>query len=208
MLNAIRELGPTLDSRREFIFFDIRKNASTAIQRHALRDRCIVKKDNPEKWERCYRLLRRKDLDKILKFAVIRNPWDRVLSGYSFMVQSRKRWETLSPKGFISEEVCQMNFSEFLQLLYTKGPYWHQDFVPQHNRVYWQNISLVNFLIRFETLAHDWSILRTHLTDIPKHLVVANASNHSAYREHYNSEGKKIVQELYAKDIECFGYDF
>jgi len=35
-----------------------------------------------------------------------------------------------------------------------------------------------------------------------------NTSDHADYREYYDARGRRLVEKLYRRDIELFGYSF
>jgi len=66
---------------------------------------------------------------------------------------------------------------------------------------------LVDFIGRFENYENDVTFILNHLginTEIKK----MNSSKHSLYREIYNNKTRDIVAQLYANDIEMFGYEY
>jgi len=163
-----------------------------------------------------------------VKFAFVRNPWDRLLSWYSMIRQatritwlqarfnSRKRShlrQTVSNPLWRYVYENSSNFEEFIKIctaeieseegtLYSFA-YNQLDYLvdPSGNL-------LVDFIGRFENFSED---LRTfaaragiELARIPH----ANVSAHRHYSSYYTSELERIVRERFARDIEYFGYDF
>jgi hypothetical protein len=67
----------------------------------------------------------------------------------------------------------------------------------------------VDFIGRLETFARDVAVVRERLglpptEDVP-HL---NRSRRGSYRDYYNDATRKRVAEVFAKDIDAFGYTF
>lgn len=138
--------------------------------------------------------------DTYMKFAFVRNPWERLVSTF--------HWNN---RGFASfEEFIYHIDSLFkkytLETLFQQYPDCKKDYcshlLPQHLfvgpdvRVY-----------RFETFEHDVSELLKQFNitkDIPK----ANSTSHEHYSRYYNENTKEIVARIYQKDIEMFGYRF
>ena len=79
-------------------------------------------------------------------------------------------------------------------------PQWH--FITQsHGKV------KMDFIGRFERIDEDLAIVSRQL-GVPAGLTKTNSSRHAGYRSLYDSETRKIVGRVYARDIEQLGYEF
>jgi hypothetical protein len=120
------------------------------------------------------------DWDDYKSFAVVRNPWERVVSAYTFAAKDR------------------MDLEAFL------NSQWPDYLQPQmHWLVDHEGNVIVNCVCRYETLDDDFDVLCPGVT-LP-HL---NDSDHAPYRSYYNDLTRMKVLQLFQKDIEAFGYTF
>lgn len=153
------------------------------------------------------------------KVALVRNPWDRLVSWYT-MIQEKgpptwyKRLTGLGKYNKLRHYVLT-NSNSFEEFLYncvdtiddTDGKksflYNQLDYVSdEHGTV------LVDFIGRFESLNDDTgTVLRTlGLPDAS--LPHKNSSDHKHYRSYYTQETRDLVAKRYARDIEYFDYEF
>jgi chondroitin 4-sulfotransferase 11 len=65
----------------------------------------------------------------------------------------------------------------------------------------------VDFIGRFERLAQDFAVIKSRL-GIDVELAWHNRSNHDHYRSYYCDHTRRLVGDLYRKDVEAFGYEF
>ncbi len=138
--------------------------------------------------------------DDYLKFAFVRNPWDRLLSWYSFCnADCNVRGYSCSFDFFIAnyEEVRQkMGMDKgfhFLQIDYLMGKDGHL---------------VVDEIGRFEDFTNEvLKILkiRESSTDVIPRI---NGTGVKNYRKYYSKNSRQLVDELCKKDIEYFGYEF
>ena len=144
------------------------------------------------------------------KFAFVRDPWDRLVSAYEFlraggMNEGDRRWAEWALSPFPDFE------SFVLKWLTEKNIETKIHFVPQHRFLCDPEGQLqVDMLGRYENLLRDLRVIQTKLdsqTPIP-HL---NSSSKDAsprdFRAYYTHKSAKRVQEVYARDMELFGYD-
>ena len=149
-----------------------------------------------------------KDSDRFwryFKFTFVRNPWDRLVSSYCFLkkgglTKDDRRWASnvLAPyedfEGFVKGWVQPKNIETKIH------------FVPQHRFICDSEGRIrVDFLGRFERVAEDWREISQRL-ELPTELGHHNRSRHRHYAEFYTPETAAIVAEVYARDIELFGY--
>lgn len=128
---------------------------------------------------------------KYTSFTVVRNPWDRIVSNYVF----------LSPRfgKFLG------SFNEFVYKL--KDPYFSIG-EPRFFRPQTEWITLpIDHILKFENLRNDFKIVQDYVGKYEP-LQVLNTTDHINYRHFFNDETKKVIQEVYASDIESFGYTF
>lgn len=141
----------------------------------------------------------RKDLrDKYRAFAIVRNPWSRVVSRYTFARRI---------KGYQSGK---QSFSEFLEErhIYGERPYyWHRPirgWYQQKDYVTDESGGLRCDVLRFAT---DDVCQYFKLSEPLRVRGVSNIDGKD-YRDFYGDEEYDIVADWYQKDIEYFGFTF
>jgi Sulfotransferase family len=126
-------------------------------------------------------------------FAVIRNPWDRFVSGWKYCKSTKSRslldvLENLPEQGHDYRHLTRLQCETLLD----------------------KNGELItDFLIRYEYLQEDYDIVCDKIGKPRKKLHVMNTSR----REHYSSYFKNdlelsLFENHYRKDIEMFDYTF
>jgi len=132
------------------------------------------------------------DLENYFKFAFVRNPWDRVVSMYSYRVRN-------------GEIPADLSFPEFVfkRRNYPFGMHREQVKLIEdhHGKI------AMDFIGKFENLKNDWAILQDRLkigSDLP-HL---KATVHRPYQTYYTRELIEEVATMYPRDIQLFGYNF
>lgn len=153
------------------------------------------------------------------KFSFVRNPWKRLVSVYKYL-----------------DLAADMSFKQFLAEDFSAAEDWEPRLmkVPQYEYLFATNgEQLVDFIGRFEALQADFNRV-CHDIGIPAmELPHANETgkertwravvkqgvkkisplhrtyvNHEHYTGYYDDEAREIVADVYAREIECFGYQF
>lgn len=124
-----------------------------------------------------------KKFNEYLKFCVIRNPYDKMVSQYFY--QKSK----LSFKNFVKEN--NVNNLKIHSI---------------------EKKSVCDYFIRYEnleqdiiTLCHKLNIPKINIIQLPNHKTSKGRKHYSHY---YDEETKKIVYESHKKEFELFGYEF
>lgn len=143
-------------------------------------------------------------------FAIIRNPWDRVVSRYFFakkVIEVEKK---------VNKDYADVrSFDHFLaeRDKWIDKPYtwhravrcWHPNF--EHVCDSTGQFSLKNIdILRFENYSED--VQRYFGLTIPLQARNVTGLNKAGYREIYNNKSIQQVAEWYKQDIDTWGYDF
>jgi len=191
----------------KFIFFHGYKTAGTGIKR-TLDD--IVDKDqfwSPNKQH----LPAQKHLefygdsifDNYLKFSVVRNPWDRLVSAY-FYLKSRNLVETKNQ--FVKKNIqfCQENsFTDYVN--YKNKPKPLADILCIDGKL------TTDFIIRLESLQDGFDEFCDKIGIPHRNLSKMNHNTSrpaTHYSVHYTPEAVKSVKQFYKKDLSLFPYTF
>jgi chondroitin 4-sulfotransferase 11 len=180
----------------DFIFIHINKTGGSSVEK-ALR-LPLEHKTALEKIEE----IGREQWEKKFSFAVVRNPWDKVVSHFHYRVQRNRT----------GLAVNRIDFKDWVRLAYGEqaAPYYDNPkmFMPQLDWICDQKGEvLVDMICRFESLASDFEKVCKRIgrkASLPH----VKSSSRRGYREYYDDETAQIVRGRFRKDIEAFGYEF
>ncbi len=132
---------------------------------------------------------------RLFKFAFVRNPWDRLVSRYHFLLRSTDRTDHARIK-------AMKNFDEYLRWEIARDKFY------QHTYVCGADGNLiVDFVGYYERLEEDFAKVCARL-GVKESLPKANTSKHDDYRSYYTPDLRVLVADHYRRDIELFQYEF
>jgi hypothetical protein len=133
--------------------------------------------------------------DGLFKFAFVRNPWDRLVSRYAYLLKN-----TGHPR---HEFVRRMkDFDEYVAWEFRRGKFFQYTYVTGGD-----GKLIVDFIGHYERLPEDFAKVCARLgmtVELPRY----NASSHRDYRTYYTPATRDLVGNYFQRDIELFGYDF
>lgn len=174
------------------IFVHIYKTGGTSIE-HALR-RFTIPQPKHLRANLMREAMGEKRWNSCFKFSIVRNPWDRMLSSYSYRLM---RGYT-TPDVTFEEFVLGFDKHENQELFRITQQSW---LVDSENKI------IVDMVARFERLDEEWKkIQKRLLINIP--LPHLNKTQHGNYQSYYTTETQKAVEDRFQKDVEAFGYTF
>ncbi|MDO6745689.1 sulfotransferase family 2 domain-containing protein [Gilvimarinus sp. 1_MG-2023] len=153
------------------------------------------------------------EFNNYYKFSFVRNPWARIVSEFNY----RNYHKSMSFREFVTTGLPdKSNYSDVFRHLMPQYDFLHDD----------KGNLLVDFVGRFENLQADFDYVAAQLGFNETLLPHINSSNKLSlikkfnifkrnknrkgrcYSEYYDEVSRNIVDKMYAKDIEAFGYNF
>ena len=156
-----------------------------------------------------YKIIFHEDFDFYFKFAICRNPWDRLVSAFHFlkaggMYSGDRIWANNNLAEY-------HNFSEFvMRWVNKKNIYRKIHFVPQYEFICdSKGVIAVDFLGEFEKIDEAFHFISSQLGLKGRKLMRSNTTaRNTDYRSYYGAREVEIVAEVYRRDIELFNYEF
>jgi len=128
------------------------------------------------------------------KFSVVRNPWDRFVSGWKYC-----------------ESTKHLSLIEALRHLPAEGFDYRHVTRPQADILMDDSGSLVvDCLVRFETLQADFDRVCDRLGRPRTVLTRVNCGSRLGYRDYFDDDGeaRRLFRDRFGRDAALFGYDY
>ena len=202
-----------IESQR-LIFIHVPKNAGQSIEalfgRRWLPKRpadAPVEEPWPERHKRHTALRRYEqepDFARYYRFAIVRNPWDRMVSCYVYELSRAKAGIGLhcSNRQLLAKNLPFLDYikqADFDTTFLRTQSFWLQNKAGKIG---------INQLLRFENLADDFRSFalarQLPICELP-HVNQGERTHYSAY---YNDEAVALIAQKYQEDIRNFGYSF
>lgn len=156
------------------------------------------------------------DLDNYFKFAVVRNPWDRLVYMYSNCIRefnpiTNEPLDVVTRKYFNIERK-NLDFKTFIHKVYENKYFTKLNSDYESFEAHFLPCDLfipddVNYIVKFISFKDDIKYVLDRLClniDIP----IINKSEHEQYKFYYDSEDLDLVNYMYQKDIERFEFSY
>jgi len=151
--------------------------------------------------------------ENYFKFTFVRNPWSRILSLYFFWKNQHKDHEYYiydkDEVDYIHEN--NLSFKDFANKIKDNTRVL---LGKPHAQSYCDFYKILNgdfkfdFIGKVENLQNDFKSVCEKIGIPYEEIPHKNKSPHKHYTEYYDNETMEIVAEIYANDIEYFGYKF
>lgn len=183
---------------KNILFIHIPKNAGNSIRQSI------------ETYNECMQLTAHARITKLkqeinsnaMTFAVIRNPWDRLVSSFHYIKKggSGNVWD-LKCQEKIKEYLTFKSFIKGRGILKVKND---THFVSQS----WFIDEPLDCTISYENLSVSYGQFVSENNLKVKPLCKINQSNHKHYKQYYDQEMIQIVRDIYKEDVEKFKYEY
>lgn len=134
-------------------------------------------------------------------FAIVRNPWDRMVSEFLWQQQTLRKPVTF-------KDVVNSTMKDLEQNGREASPHSLPQWMFTHND---KGDQVVKEIFRMEKLDDMVARINAKFPNLNMKLKKANATNRSDkkdYKQYYNDDLKSKVDEMFAKDIEIFKYSY
>ena len=181
--------------RFNFVFLHVPKSAGISMRTALLAsDNDAIEFDNHILASEIVAAIGASEFARAYKFAFVRNPWDRAVGLYHFI---------LSDESHAAHQLTKdMSFPEYLEVYNEKSRSRQTDWTHDADR------QLVDFIGRFETLQPDFKKVCQQIGLEGVELPHLNRSKHADYRSYYTRDMREAVARSRAFEVSEFRYEF
>jgi len=188
--------------KHNLTFVHIPKNAGTSIIKWFTKYKSFFEADPIFKGHHESLPMIEKIVPKSTTFAVVRNPYDRMVSFYTFAKNGQTEW----CENFRNANKLQ-EFPDFATWV---------DQIEQYDTLHWFKTTTnqfewiqqgVDILMRTESLENDFKPVQK-IVDFGVSLDIENKSERGDYHDYYTDKEKNKIAKLFEKDLDLYKYTF
>lgn len=206
-----------ISDSHQFIFLRMRKVASTSMKTILLplclprpegriahlKSRARLERDYQKNVFRAHdniraaqRRMPSETFNRYFKFAFVRNPWDRLVSEYEFLLERPSHGRHSRVKKLES-------FEHFIKMQIPRKDAYQINMLCDR-----QGKPLMDFVGKIENLQNDWQTVCEKIGIPHQELQRRNATQHRHYQDYYDKNSRQLVARHWAREIELFDYRF
>jgi hypothetical protein len=206
-----------ISDSHQFIFLRMRKVASTSMQA-ILRPLCIpvpggklahLKSRARLEWDYQRYVFRahenilaakgrmpKEKFTDYFKFAFVRNPWERLVSEYEFILNR--------PRHGRHNRVKRLKtFNDFIQMQIPRKDAYQYNMLSDRN-----GFLLMDFVGKLENLDKDWATVCDRIGVVNQTLPRKKVIERAHYQDYYDRDSIQLVAKHWAREIDKFEYAF
>lgn len=205
-----------ISRQRRLVFIHNQKTGGTSIRNFLHRFVPDMERLLPEHARAVHGIARlgREEWDSYYSFGFVRNPWARLVSWYTMIVERPAAGQESAWWRYVRQN--STNFEEFLYRCTDTIEERQDGCVVQRSAMrnqidYFTDAEggqAVTFIGRFENLAGDFQVVRGTLGLPALPLWRANPTMRKDYRTYYTADTRRLVAQRFARDIARFDYAF
>ena len=182
-----------------FVYMKATRTGGTSMFQGAMQRKMLLdlrtRSENEKELEVWRKNVTLEQWDKYFKFAFVRNPWDRLVSIYTYAV--KLRGIDVSFRDFVLN-ICDFDSDPFIVR--------HRE--PCSLYTHFDGEQVIDFVGRYENLQIDFSKMCKMIGVDSVTLPHISKTGHDHYVDYYDEETKVVVCEEYRGDVENYGYEF
>lgn len=189
---------------RNLYFVHIPKNAGNSIRPICRKENIKIITHNIRR--RNKRLLAAYRKNKYIHaFCISRNPYDRIVSAYFYLLNNKKhKYDIADREKFIDP---YSDFNDFVKNGLRIAAKNQLHFLPQ---VFWirnqEGVPEIETVLRMDNLQNDFNRFCQKMNMNLYQLEITNVSDRKKWVDYYSEETKEIVAEIYHEDFDFFDY--
>jgi len=130
------------------------------------------------------------------KFAFVRNPWERLVSEYEFILNRPEHGRHKRVSGL-------KDFDEFIHMQIPRPDAYQLNTLSDR-----KGHLLMDFVGQLENLDRDWRTVCKKIGIAHKELPRKNVTERKPYQSYYDTQSIQLVAKHWAREIKLFGYEY